>query len=312
MSLPPRPPASARAALAMLAAPALLAACATPLQPVADFGGAAGRLATVYKPFTVGLGESCVRKQRLVAMGNAGPYDDAAAERDAGRLCAPLKKEAATAALFARALADYAGALVKLSGTKPTAFDGGIKDVSGAAAKLEARDGTALFDSHKLGAAGKLARAAAAVLLQERTDRLAKSTLEEAQEPLAVVVGAMKTYAEAIYAGQLRETEGAMKDELGRLVAASDAPSQADVEARLPWRLAQQAARDAVAADELEQRRVAAFGRSADALLAAHAALIANFDKLDGAKRLALVSAFVAQVEAIDDDIAELQDKEPT
>jgi hypothetical protein len=310
--MPPRPAPPVRTALALLAAPVLLAACAAPLQPVADFGGAAGRLAVAYEPFTTGLGRSCVQKQRLVAMGNAGPYDDAAAERAADRLCAPLRREAATAALFAKALADYAAALVKLSATRPTAFDGGIKDVSGAAARLERRDGSTLFDAHKLGAATKLARVAAGLVEQERTDRLARSTLEDAQEPLAVVVGAMKTYAEAVYAGQLRDTEDAMKDELGRLVAASDAPAQADVEARLPWRLAQQAARDAVAADELEQRRVAAFGRSADALLAAHAALLANFDKLDGAKRLALVSAFVAQVEAIDDDIAELQDKEPT
>lgn len=312
--MPPfsRPPVPARAVLAVLAAPALLAACATPLQPVADFGGAAGRLATVYEPFAAGLGRSCVQKQRVVALGNPGPYDDAAAQRDADRLCAPLRKEAATAALFARALSDYAGALVKLSGTRPTAFDGAIKGVSGAAAKLDGRDGSALFDARKLGAATRLARAAAALALQERTGRLARATLEDNQDALAVVVGAMKTYAEAIYAGQLRDTREAMQGELARLVAASDAPTQAEVEARLPWRLAQQAARDAIAADELEQRRVAAFARSADALLAAHAALVADFDRLDGARRLALVSAFVAEVEAIDDDVAELQNQEPT
>ena len=97
-----------------------------------------------------------------------------------------------------------------------------------------------------------------------------------------------------------------MRGELGRLVAASTAPTQADVEARLPWRWAQTAARADIAANELEARRVRAFDKSADALLAAHADLIANFDKIGGARRLELVAAFVAQVQAINDDAAAL------
>jgi hypothetical protein len=39
-------------------------------------------------------------------------------------------------------------------------------------------------------------------------------------------------------------------------------------------------------------------------LLAAHADLIANFDKIGGERRLELVSAFVAQVKAINDAAA--------
>ena len=97
-----------------------------------------------------------------------------------------------------------------------------------------------------------------------------------------------------------------MRGELGRLVTASNAPTQADVQARLPWRWAQTAARADIAANELEVRRVRAFDKSADALLAAHADLIANFDKIDGARRLELVAAFVAQVQAINDDAAAL------
>ena len=222
-----------RAALAAAAAPALLAACATPLQPVADFGGAATHLAVVYKPFATGLGTSCEERLRYQAIGNPGPFDDASAQADAARECGPLKKEAATAALFAQALSDYATAL-------------------------------------------------------------------------ATVVDAMKTYAGAIYAGQLQDTQDVMKGELGRLVRASNAPTQADVEARLPWRWAQTATRADIAANELELRRVRAFSKTADALLAAHLALIDNFDKLDGAKRLALVSDFVNEVQAIDDDVAAL------
>ena len=289
-----------------LVATFLLGGCATPLQPVADFGGAANHLAEVYKPFAAGLGDSCAQRLRYQAIGNAGPFDDAAAQRDAERECGPLKDAAATAALFGQALSDYATALAKLAGTRPTAFDGEIKGLSSAAGKLDGRDGTALFDSHKLGAAAKLARAAAAMLLQEKTQRLTRATLEDNQDALATVVGAMKTYAGAIYAGQLQDTQDVMKGELGRLVIASNAPTQAEVEARLPWRFAQSAARTDIAANALELRRARAFGKSADALIAAHAALIDNFDQLDGTRRLALVAEFVAQARAIGDDAAQL------
>src|SRR3954469_8450400 len=100
------------------AACALLAGCATPLQPVADFGGAANALAASYKPFVAGLGDSCARRLRYVALGNAGPYEDAGAQRAAERDCAPLRTEAATAELFGQALSDYATALARLAGTK--------------------------------------------------------------------------------------------------------------------------------------------------------------------------------------------------
>jgi hypothetical protein len=306
MSMPIRARVPGPAALAPLLCACLLAGCATPLRPVADFGGAANHLATLYKPFAAGMGASCEQRLRYQAIGNAGPFDDAVAQAEAARECGPLKKAAATAGLFAQALSDYATALAKLAGTKPTAYDSDIKGVSSAAGQLEHRDGTALFDSKKLGAASKLARAAAAMMLQVGSQRLARSTLEENQDALATVVDAMKTYAGAIYAGQLQDTQDVMKGELGRLVAASNAPTQADVEARLPWRFAQSTARVDIAANEHDLRRVRAFAKSADALLAAHTALIDNFDKLDGAARLALVSAFVDRVEAIDDDVAAL------
>jgi hypothetical protein len=287
--------------LALLAA-SLLGACAAQMQPVADFGAAANHLATVYRPFTGGLATSCEQRQRYIALGNPGPFDDASAERDAAGRCGPLKGAGETAALFGQALADYATALAKVSGAKATAFDGEIRGVSGAAAKLATRDGTALFDSKKLGAATKLARAAAALVLEERIQVLTRATLEDNQEALKVVVEAMKTYAGAIYAGQLTDTHDVMRGELGRLVLASNALTQADVEARLPWRFAQTAARADIAANELEARRARAFAKTADALLAAHAELIANFDKIGGARRLELVSAFVNEVQAINDD----------
>ena len=284
----------------------LLGGCAAQMQPVADFGAAANHLATAYRPFASGIAASCEQRERYVALGNPGAYDGAVSERAAAGKCKALKEAGVTAALFGQALGDYAAALAKVSGARPTAFDGDIKGISGAAAKLETRDGTPIFDSSKLGAATKIARAAAALVLEEKIQVLTRATLQDNQEALRVVVDAMKTYADKVYAGQLGDTHDIMAGELGRLVAASNAQTQADVESRLPWRYAQAAARADIAANELEARRVRAFGKTADALVAAHADLIANFDKIGGARRLELVSAFVAQVQAMNDDAAAL------
>ena len=284
----------------------LLGGCALQMQPVADFGAAANRLAVTYKPFGSGIAASCEQRQRYIALGNAGPFDDATAQRAAATVCAPLKEAGATAALFGQALADYASALTKVSGAKATAFDGDIKDISGAAAKLETRDGTPIFDSGKLRAATRIARAAAALVMEEKLQVLTRATLQDNAEALRTVVEAMKTYAGTIYAGQLADTHEVMAGELRRLVAASDAPTQRDVEGRLPWRYAQAAARADLDANELEARHARDFSQTADALLAAHADLIANFDKLGGARRLELVSAFVARVKAFNDDAAAL------
>jgi hypothetical protein len=292
----------APAAIALL----LLGGCAMQMQPVADFGAAANRLATTYEPFTSGIAVSCEQRERYIALGNPGVFDDAVAERAAAARCAPLKEAGATAALFGQALADYATALAKVSGAKPTAFDGDIKSLSGAAAKLATRDGTPIFDSGKLAAATKIARAAAALAMEETLQTLTRATLQDNADALRTVVDAMTTYAGKIYAGQLADTRELMAGELRRLVAASNAPTPGDVEARLPWRYAQAGARADIEANELEARHARDFAKAADALLAAHADLIANFDKLGGARRLELVSAFVDKVKALNDDAAAL------
>ena len=291
-----------RAAIAL----SLLGGCAAQMQPVADFGAAANRLATVYKPFATGLAASCEQRARYIALGNAGPYDAAAADRAAASQCGPLKEAGVTAALFGQALAEYATALAKASGAKATVFDSDIKNVSGAAAKLATRDGTAIFDSTKLSAASRIARAAAVLATEGRLEVLTRATLQDNHEALKIVVDAMQTYAGAVYAGQLADTHDIMAGELGRLVRASNAPTQADVESRLPWRFAQATAGADIAANELEARRVREFAKTADALVAAHADLIANFDKIGGARKLELVDAFVAEVQAINDDAAAL------
>ena len=285
---------------------AALGGCAAQMQPVADFGAAANHLATAYHPFAAGMGASCEQRERYVALANPGAFDDAAAQRAAAATCAPLKEAGATAALFGQALADYATALARVSGAKPNVFDADLRGLSGAAAALATKDGTPVFDSSKLSAATKIARAAAALATEAKIQLLTRQVLADNHDALVVVVGAMKTYADKLYAGQLADTRGVMAGELGRLVAASNAPTQADVESRLPWRYAQAATRADIAANELEARRAHEFAVAADALVAAHADLIANFDKIGGARRLELVAAFVAQVQAVNDDAAAL------
>src|ERR1700712_3502475 len=199
----------------------LLGGCAAQMQPVADFGAAANHLATIYRPLATGMSASCEQRERYVLLGNPGPFDGAVALRDAANKCKALNEAGVTAALFGQALADYATALAKLSGAKATAFDGEIKGVSGAASKLATGDGTPLFDSTKLGAASKIARAAAAMVLEEKIQVLTRATLQDNQEALRIVVEAMKTYATTLYAGQLADTHDVMTGELGRLVVAS-------------------------------------------------------------------------------------------
>jgi hypothetical protein len=285
---------------------ALLGACASPMAPVADFGHAAGSLATDYRPFVSGLAAACEQRAGYRALSGPGAYDLAAARRDAARTCAPLREEAHTATLFADALADYAAALGHLAGVKDTVVDGELRGLSGALKDLPGRDGSALFPSTAVGAAEKIARAAAVLAVRERTHALTRAELADNHAALVTVVQSMKTFVTAIYAGELASTQDAMKGEYTRLVAASLAPQQADVDARLPYRWAQQAALADLSANQAAQRRIAAFGRAADALVAAHAALIEHFDQLDGHARLAAVADLVDQVQALRDGAAAL------
>ena len=83
------------------------------------------------------------------------------------------------------------------------------------------------------------------------------------------------------------------------LVAASNAAAEPDVPRALPWRLAQQSLRADIDANKAAHAHVLAFDDAADALLKAHADLIANFDTLSGVKKLQLVQDFVAKVQAL-------------
>ncbi len=301
-------PAASLAAWAalLLGCATLLAGCATTMPQVADFGDASTKLATDYRPFVTGLAATCEQRAAYRALSDPGAYDMAAARRDAAATCAPLRRESATAALFADALADYAAALNHLAGQKDTAFDGELRGLSGALARLPGRDGSALFPSDTVSAATKVARAAAALALRARTQSLTRRELADNQADLAQVVQAMKTYATTVYAGELAATRDTMRGEYVRLVASSAAAAQGDVQARLPFRWAQQQALADLAANEAAQRHVAAFAKAADALVAAHAALVDRFDTLGGQDRLAAVTDLVAQVQALRDGAAAL------
>ena len=283
-----------------------LAGCATPMAPVADFGQAAAALATDYRPFVGGLAEACEQRAGYRALSGPGPYDLAAARREAARTCAPLREAARMAMSFSDALADYAGGLAHLAGTKDSTFDTSLRGVGTAVEHVRGADGSTLFPADSVAAADKLARAAAGLAMDRRTHAVTRAELEANHAALTTVVQAMSTVVTALYAGELRSTQDAMKLEYARLVAASLAPQQADVASRLPWRWAQQSALAELAANEAAQRRVAAFGRAAQALVAAHAALIDRFDTLDGRGRLTAVSDFLDTVRALRDGAASL------
>ena len=276
----------------------LLAGCAAQMQPVADFGATANHLAAAYKPFASGLQDSCEQKQRYVALSAPGSYDDEVVWRDAAVFCAQYKQAGAEAAALGDGVSAYAVALVKLSGAKATVFDKDIRDASTQLGTLT-HDGTPVIASDELSVATKVLRATALLVEEGKLQTLTRSTLQDNQAALVVVVDAMKRYADKVYGHQLADTRTILDGEHVSLVAASRAAAASDVPGVLPWRLAQPALRADIDANKLETGRVAAFDEAADALVKAHADLIANFDTLRGVQRLELVQSFVAKVQAI-------------
>lgn len=276
----------------------LLGGCAAQMQPVADFGASANHLAAAYKPFTTGLEDSCEQRQRTVALSASGSYDDEVVWRDAAAFCAQYKQAGAEAAALGDGLSAYAVALVKLSGAKATVFDSDIRDVSAKLGTLT-HDGSPVIASPELSAATKVLRATALLVVEGKLQTLTRSTLRDNQAALEVVVDAMKRYADKVYDHQLADTQAILAGEHASLVAASNAAAQSDVARVLPWRLAQPGLRADIDANRLEHDRVLAFDKAADALVAAHAGLVANFDTLTGIERLQAVQDFVAKVQAI-------------
>ena len=276
----------------------LLAGCAAQMQPVADFGASANHLAAAYKPFTSGLEDSCEQKQRYVALSTPGNYDDEVVWRDAAAFCAQFKQAGADAAALGDGLAAYAVALVKLSGAKATVFDGDISNVSTQLGTLT-HDGAPVIPSEDLNVATKVLRATALLVEEGKIQTLTRSTLTDNQAALEVVVNAMKRYADKVYDHQLVDTRTILDGEHVGLVAASNAAAEPDVPHVLPWRLAQQSLRADIDANKAAHAHVLAFDDAADALLKAHADLIANFDTLSGVKKLQLVQDFVAKVQAL-------------
>ncbi|MCK9685265.1 hypothetical protein [Scleromatobacter humisilvae] len=282
------------AAIAM----SLLAGCAAQMQPVADFGASANHLAGAYKPFTTGLEDSCEQQQRTVALSAPGNYDDEVVWRDARAFCAQYKRAGAEAAAIADGLSAYAVALVRLSGARPTVFDSEIRQASGELGAMT-HDGEPVIANQELNVATKALRATALLVVEGRLQTLTKSTLQENQAPLEVVVNAMKRYADKIYDHQLTDTRAVLIGEHASFVAASNAATSSDVPRVLPWRLAQPGLRADIDANRLAHDHVLAFDEAADALVKAHADLAANFDTLHGVLQLKQVQDFVAKVQAL-------------
>ena len=279
-------------------ATSLLAGCAAQMQPVADFGASANHLGAAYKPFTSDLQGSCEQQQRTVALSAPGNYDDEAVWRDAAAFCAQYKQAGAEAALLGDALSTYAVALVKLSGARATVFDADIREGSSELGSMT-HDGEPVIDSKELSVATKALRATALLVAEGKLQVLTKSTLQDNQAPLEAVVDAMKRYADRIYDHQLTDTRAVLESEHAGVVAASRAASAADVPRVLPWRLAQLGLRADIDANKQAHDHVVAFDAAADALVKAHADLLANFDTLRGVKQLKQVQEFVAKVQAL-------------
>ena len=278
------------------AVPILLAGCAASLQPVADFGTAASALSARYRPFVGGLVALCVQRQQYRALGDPGGFDATAVQLAAQARCQPYRNDSRQAAELGQALAAYASALARLAGSRSDALDDDIADLAKTAKGVQDRDGQRFFNAGQLDAASRLAQAVTRWLVQQGAQSLTRQLLVEHQPDLATVVGAMASFVSRSYGGELRDLRETLQVTQAQLVRLSQAATDAQVDATLPFRQAQTAVVADLARAEQAERQAQAFARAADALLQAHQALIDQFDTLGNGQRVAAVQQLARQV----------------
>jgi len=288
---------NARLAVVIAALGALGGCAAVDVKPVADFGNTAIAWSESYRPLVADLSTTCIERRLYRGLEEPGPYDARSARDGAATDCRPLVDAGKTADHFADAVSAYAAALVTLAKAKPDALSDNIGDVVKAAGSLKEKGGDAYFNSTQISAASKIASTAVDLLLAKRRQTLTRELLERNQEPLATTVGAMKFFAVDIYGGELRNTKLTVDSVRDRLRAASDTQALGRA-SPVPVRLAQREVYDDLRAIDDREQAIARFATAADALVAAHADLVAKFDTLDSNERVASVSDFFQKVKA--------------
>jgi hypothetical protein len=271
------------------------------LKPVATFGTGASALAASYRPFVDGMEKTCLKTKAGETLLHTGPYDYKALQEKSVVECKPLADKKETALEFATVVDGYGAVLVELAGLKADALSADIGTLADTAAKLKTKGGDEIFNANALGAAGKLASGIVELVLGRKITKVSKEVLVEAQEPLAVTVGAMKTYVTRLYPSILTDykndttrIEQFLVRESTYVLVPNDAVATAANRSRaVPYRLLQPQYRANMQEIAAEEDKIAKFGAASDALVLAHKELIDNFDAKTEPDKLAALKDFI-------------------
>lgn len=289
----------ARVLLALSLLP-VFTACSN-LKPVATFGTGASALATSYRPFVDGMEKTCLKARMGETLLHTGPFDHKALQEKSVVACKPLADKKETALEFATVVDGYGAVLVELAGLKADTLSADIGTLADTAAKLKTKGGDEIFNANALGAAGKLASGIVELVLGRKITKVSKQVLVDAQEPLAVTVGAMKTYVTRLYpailAAYKNDTiiiEKFLVDESNFVLVKDNPPATIANRSRaVAYRLLQPQYRANMQEIAAEEDKIEKFGAASDALVLAHKELIDNFDEKTEADKLAALKDFI-------------------
>ena len=299
----------ARVLLALTLLP-LFTACSN-LKPVATFGNGASALATSYRPFVDGMEKTCLKARMGETLLHTGPFEYKALQEKSVVACKPLTEKKETALEFATVVDGYGAVLVELSGLKADALSADIGTLADTAAKLKTKGGDAVFNANALSAAGKLASGIVELVLGRKITKVTKEVLVDAQEPLAVTVGAMKTYVTRLYPAVLTEYKNdtalieqfLVRESTYVLVKDDAAATAANRSRAVPYRLLQPQYRVHMQEIAAEEDKIAKFAAASDALVLAHKELIDNFDAKTEPDKLAALKDFIKKARDLRDSI---------
>lgn len=298
--------------LAALLLPALTA-CAN-LKPVATFGAGATAVAGAYRPFVQSMEAYCLKSRASSTLQDSGAYNYQQLTDGAKAECQPIIDKKETALEFATVVEGYGAVLAELSGLKGDALTADIAALGDTAAKLKTKAGDDIFNGNVLGAASKLASGIVELALGARITKVTRQALVDAQEPLAVTVGAMKTFVTRLYPPVLNN----YANDIGRLerllqaestwtaVPGDDSTSVANRRRALPFRLLQPMARTELAEVDRQRASIQKFEQACDALLVAHKELAEQFDEKTAPDQRAALKDFMKKAKALRDSIQKI------
>jgi hypothetical protein len=304
------PPRSWR--LGSLITAGLLGGCATPNQPVAEFGRAAASLATTYETTLVSRPAGLCESSRTLTLVLTEARFDARslAADEAIRSCRQLVREQGLRSVVARAVGAYGRQLALLAGADPSALDADLKSIGKQAKAIADEAGTPTFDAARIDALSRLASLLGELALGTQSRRLTRRLIDEAQAPLESLVDEMRLWTEGTVLPRLQSAIARRQDALRlTLVPASDQQTVSGAMA-LPGityatRMAQLSLLTDIETLQAEQASARRFSLAAAGLLAAHRGLGDAVERVGSQAQIDALQTFIELVRELQTATAE-------